>query len=164
MFFLRVFNGEEYDSIERVCAHKSLEVGIIVYSFCWKRKLSLLHHEQTTHSPSMTIDNLNTFIFVHGTNVMLNGIEPPIAKLRPEIAIKYCICISHCRSTIMLSVSSVSSSEGHATTVTSFMADNFCANVPGRCANALSLQMTEPKSHVSEGGEPGGIANDMGYV
>ena len=60
-----------------------------------------------------------TFIFVQGMNVMLMGIVPPIAKLRPETTIKYCICVSHCRSTMMLSESSVSSSTGLATTVIS---------------------------------------------
>ena len=59
------------------------------------------------------------FIFVHGMKVILMGIVPPIAKLRPEMTMRYCICVSHCRSTMMLSESSVSSSPGLATTVMS---------------------------------------------
>ena len=112
----------------------------------------------------MTTDNRYTFIFVHGMNVMLKGLKLPMGKLRPEIAMRYCICESHCRSTMMLSDSSVSSSPGLATTVTSFVADNFAVNAPGRCANALSRHTTDPNSQFKVGGEEAGIANEIGYV
>lgn len=82
------------------------------------------------------------FIFVHGMKVILTGMLPPIGKLRPETVMRYCICVSHCRSTMMLSVSSKSSSDGHATTVMSCDADIFVVNVPGRWAYAFSFQLT----------------------
>ena len=59
------------------------------------------------------------FIFVQGMNVTLIGITLPNGKLRPDIAMRYCICVSHCLSTMILSDSSVSSSQGVAMTVIS---------------------------------------------
>ena len=64
----------------------------------------------------------------------------------------------------MLSLSSRSSSPGHAMRVTSREAVRREVKAPGRCTVALRRYVTEPKSHWRVGGELAGIANEIGYV
>lgn len=92
----------------------------------------------------MRTDIRYIFILIHGMNVMVMGMVPPIVKLRPEIMMRYCICVSHCRSTMILSDASVSSSSGVVTTVMSCKAVSLVVKAPGRCTTAFSFHKTEP--------------------
>jgi len=72
--------------------------------------------------------------------------------------------VSQKRSTTMLSLSSVSSSPGVVTSVTSVELVRLVVSAPARCTVALSAYPTWPNSHVMLGGSVAGTVIEIGYV
>lgn len=122
-------------------------------------------HARNKHDlPSRETASLYTLHFSIGNIVKLKCTWLPIIKFRPFRVITYRNWSSHCRSTTIECVSSVSSPTGAATRVTSLVATSFEVRAPGRCTTALRRYITTPKSHRTVGGDVDGIANETGYV